>query len=180
MKKESKSPKAFQTYNDLMHGMSDLLHDLQRLLGHLERQEMEEMGNCRPDNTGVPVNIWIDETEMYKKGKLGKHIKFQINRKVRIQPDNACPMTLDGKIPEKAWKKAQKRKEFSLTPDEIDSIRNFVVNNAYALDKVADQLMWLDEFWNIRIRGGGKATDEEIQELKNKTDEYVKKHENDK
>ena len=63
-----------------------------------------------------------------------------------------------------------------MTPDEIDSIRNFVVNNAYALDKVADQLMWLDEFWNIRIRGGEKAADEEIRELKNKTDEYVKKH----
>lgn len=71
--------------------------------------------------------------------------------------------------------RSAKKKEYA-----EDTIRNFVVNNAYALDKVADQLMWLDEFWNIRIRGGGKATDEEIQELKNKTDEYVKKHENDK
>lgn len=137
--------------------------------------KLEEMANCRPAKTGLPVNIWIDETEAYKSGKHAKRIKFQINRNVRFQPSNTCTMTLDGNIPNMVWEKAKRNAEFSLSTEEIDSIKNFVVNNAYALDKVADQLLWLDDFWSIFIKGGDEATDEEIQDLKGKVDEFVQK-----
>lgn len=50
--------------------------------------KLDEMANCRPARTGLPVNIWIDETEAYKSGKHAKRIKFQINRDVRFQPSN--------------------------------------------------------------------------------------------
>lgn len=142
-------------------------------------QHLDEMANCRPNKTGLPVNIWIDETEAYKNGKHTKRINFQINRKSKFQTSNTCPMTLDGKIPEKVWKKVKQNKEFSLTSDDKISIENFVINNSYALDKVADQFLWLDDFWTIFIKGGEKASDEEIEELKHKTDEYVQKHKND-
>lgn len=141
-----------------------------------EKHLLQEMANCRPSKTGLTVNIWIDETEAYKNGKHAKRIKFQINRKQKFQPSNTCPMTLDGKIPEKVWEKVKRNKEFSLTSDDKNSVENFVVNNSYALDKVADQFLWLDDFWDIFIKGGEKATDDKIEELKKKTDEYVQKH----
>ena len=141
-----------------------------------EKQRLEEMAICRPSKTGLPVNIWIDETEAYKKGKHVKRIRFQINRKSKFQPSNTCPMMLDGKIPEKVWQKVKQNKEFSLTSGDKNSVENFVVNNSYALDKVADQLLWLDDFWDIFIKGGEKAADDKIEELKKKTDEYVQKH----
>ena len=137
--------------------------------------KLDEMANCRPARTGLPVNIWIDETEAYKSGKHAKRIKFQINRDVRFQPSNTCTMTLDGNIPKKVWEKAKQNVEFSLSVEEIDSIKNFVVNNAYALDKVADQLLWLDDFWSIFIKGGDEATDDEIQNLNSRVDEFVQK-----
>lgn len=144
-----------------------------------EKQLLQEMANCRPSKTGLPVNIWIDETEAYKTGKHAKRIKFQINKKPKFQPQNTCPMTLDGKIPDKIWNKIKQNKEFSISEAERIAVSNFVVNNSYALDKVADQLLWLDEFWEIFIKGGEEASPEDIAKLKNKTDEYVKKHKDD-
>ena len=88
-------------------------------------------------------------------------------------------MTLDGKIPDKVWNKIKQNKEFAISGVERTAVSNFVVNNSYALDKVADQLLWLDEFWEIFIKGGEEASVEAIAELKSKTDEYVKKHESD-
>ena len=144
-----------------------------------ERQLLQEMANCRPNKTGLPVNIWIDETEAYKTGKHAKRIKFQINKKPKFQPQNTCPMTLDGKIPDKVWNKIKQNKEFAISGAERIAVSNFVVNNSYALDKVADQLLWLDEFWEIFIKGGEEASTKDIVKLKNKTDEYVKKHKDD-
>ena len=88
-------------------------------------------------------------------------------------------MTLDGKIPDKVWNKIKQNKEFAISGAERIAVSNFVVNNSYALDKVADQLLWLDEFWEIFIKGGEEASAEDIAKLKNKTDEYVKKHKDD-
>lgn len=144
-----------------------------------EKQLLQEMANCRPSKTGLPMNIWIDETEAYKTGKHAKRIKFQINKKPKLQPQNTCPMTLDGKIPDKIWNKVKHNKEFSINGAERAAVSNFVVNNAYALSKVADQLLWLDEFWEIFIKGGEEASTEDIAKLKSKTDEYVKKHKDD-
>lgn len=141
-----------------------------------ERLRLSEMSNCRPDKTGLPVNIWIDESETYKDGRHSKRIKFQINRNARFDKNSTCPMTLDGNIPKKVWDRVKRNSEFSLSSSDIGIIKNFVVNNAYALDKLADQLLWLDEFWTIVIKGGEEATDGEIQELKDKTDEYMLKH----
>ena len=139
----------------------------------------ERMANCRAYKTGLPVNIWIDETEAYKAGKHAKIIKFQINKNPKFQSKNTCPMTLDGKILDEDLAEVQKNKEFAISEDERNAVSQFVVNNSYALDKVADQLLWLDEFWEIFIKGGDVATLEDISNLKKKTDVYAKIHKDD-
>ena len=42
------------------------------------------MANVRKKQTGLPVNIWIDEAETYKKGKHSKFIKFQMDKGLKF------------------------------------------------------------------------------------------------
>ena len=73
------------------------------------------------------------------------------------------------------------QKECSLSTEEIKEIQAFVINNAYALDKLADQLIWKEDFFEFMIKGGIKASKEQIDNLHKKTDEAVnnKKSETD-
>lgn len=134
-----------------------------------------EMSNCRPRKTGLPVNIWIDEAETYKRSNHSKRLKFQINKNFSFQLENTCSMLLDGSIPEKVFQKVQKKKDYKLSTNDIEQIRNFVINNFYALDLIADQKLDLDDFWEFCIKGGEKASINEMNQLKKYTDYY--KHE---
>lgn len=133
------------------------------------------MSNCRPRKTGLTVNIWIDEAETYKKSRHSKRIKFQINRNPSFQLDNACSMLLDGSIPKKLFQKVQNKKDYELTNEDIEGVRNFVINNAYALDLIADQKLDLDDFWEFCIKGGKKASTEELNKLKDYADYFKHK-----
>lgn len=130
------------------------------------------MANCRPKKTGLPMNIWIDETEAYKRGRHSKRIKFQINKHPKFQPGNSCSMLLDGSIPKKQEQSMQLSKDFNLESEDIEEVRNFVLNNAYALDKIADQKLDLDDFWEFAIIGGEEATEKEKSFLKQEADYF--------
>ena len=136
-----------------------------------------EMSNYRKRKTGLPVNVWIDQAENYKDGGHAKRIKFQINKADKYQ-NNSCPMLLDGTIPIDEFQKAKANKEFSISTSEINEVRNFVMNNSYALDKVADQLIFEDEFDKVFIQGGKPASNEEKNKLKAKVDAFMLNHDN--
>lgn len=131
-----------------------------------EALHLQEMVNVRKKQTGLPVNIWIDEAETYKKGKYSKFIKFQMDKGLNFK-EPTCPMLLDGTIPE--WKQGQ----CFISKSEIKEIQTFVINNAYALDKLADQLIWKEDFFEFMIKGGDEASKEQIEILQKKTDEAV-------
>lgn len=135
-----------------------------------EDLHLQEMVNVRKKQTELPVNIWIDEAETYKKGKYSKFIKFQMDKGLNFK-EPTCPMMLDGTIPEKVWRKMQG--QCSISKSEIKEIQTFVINNAYALDKLADQLIWKEDFFEFMIKGGEEASKEQIEILQKKTDEAV-------
>lgn len=136
-----------------------------------------EMSNYRKRKTGLPVNVWIDQAENYKDGGHAKRIKFQINKADRYQ-NNSCPMLLDGSIPDNEYQKAKANKEFSISNSEINEVKNFVINNSYALDKVADQLIYEDEFDKVFIHGGAPASEEAKNKLKTEVDAFMQNHNN--
>lgn len=136
---------------------------------------LTEMSNCRSRKTGLPVNIWIDETETYKKAKHSKRIKFQINKNPSFQLENTCSMLLDGSIPKKIFQKVKNKSEYKLTNEDIEQVKNFVINNNYALDLIADQKLDLDDFWEFCIKGGEKASTENLNILRKFVDMF--KHE---
>lgn len=132
--------------------------------------KLEEMANCRPRRTGLQMNIWIDETSSYLRSKHSKRIKFQINKSPKFQPNNVCSMLFDGTIPNKQLHKMYSSNEFNLEKQDLIEVANFVKNNAYALNKIADQQLDLDDFWEFCIKGGKIASENEILSLEKKTD----------
>ena len=128
------------------------------------------MANRYKDDVDLPMNIWLDEAEEYKEGGHSKRIKFQMNHANRIQKENLASMTLDGKI----VKETYKEKKSELDSKDIKEVSNFVKNNSYALDKLADQMIRCSDFDKIMIKGGKEASESEIARLKEDTDKYIK------
>lgn len=126
-----------------------------------------EMSNKSKAQTRLPMNIWIDENQTYLKGRHGKRVKFQLNHANRANARSFGSMDLDG----------------NLHPDDLDigelsqydikQLRNFVLNNQYALKHIADSDLWLDDIWPNIIKGGEPASFEEIQKLNLKVDELI-------
>lgn len=133
---------------------------------HLEK--FSEMANIYQDETGLPVNIWIDTAKEYISGKHAKRIKFQINTSGNIGGQPTCPMMLNGEIPPKILKRNKIDTRF------IYAVRNFVLNNQFALEKAADELIRDSEFKQIMIKSGKVASAKEKDELIHKTKIIIK------
>lgn len=133
-------------------------------------ERLFEMANYYKEDLNLPVNLWLDEGETYRLGKHGRRIKFQINYMDKIREEYMCPMELNGEIPYKVYKKLSKSKEWVISSRDLERVRNFVVNNAYALDFLADQKIRRKQFDNLVIKGGNFAGDEDVERQINLVD----------
>ena len=137
-------------------------------------ERLFEMANYYKEDLDLPVNLWLDEGETYKKGKHGKRIKFQMNYMDKIRDEYMCPMDLEGEIPPKVFKKAKNSKDWEISPRDLERVRNFVLNNSYALDFLADQKIRRKQFDEIVIKGGNFVSDDEVNEQIKAVDEIAK------
>ena len=124
-----------------------------------------EMSNKSKAQTKLPMNIWIDENQTYIKGRHSKRVKFQLDHGNRMNLSRCGTMDLNGNL------HCQDIGE--LSQEDINALRNFVLNNKTALEHVADNDIWLDEIWPSIILGGEPASFEEIQKLNLKVDELI-------
>ena len=100
------------------------------------RDELEEMSTLKKSDTGLPVNIWVDDTRAYIAGKYTKRIKFQGDYGNNTNRSNLFSMILskdDPQIP------ANQISKLKLPSKDIDAIKTFVKNNVDLLDKLADE-----------------------------------------
>ena len=109
-----------------------------------------EMSNKRKDLTHLPMNIWIDEAQTYWDGGHSKRVKFQLDTGNKFNKHNLGSMDLDGNL--------HCSDIGELDDSDINQLRNFVLNNKYALDKIADNDIWIDEIWGSMIMGGEPAS----------------------
>lgn len=124
-----------------------------------------EMSNKRKDLTHLPMNIWIDEAQTYLDGGHSKRVKFQLDSGNKFNKHNLGSMDLDGNL--------HCSDIGNLSASDINQLRNFVLNNRYALDKIADNDIWIDEIWDSMIMGGEPASFDEITKLNLKVDELL-------
>lgn len=128
-----------------------------------------EMANKWQDETLLPMIIWIDETKSYVRGHHSKRVKFQLNTSDNLNIDNLGSMDLNGVVQEPT----EKRKLRRLGNKNLEQLRNFILNNKYALENIADMKIHLGQIWNYMIMGGAAATEDKIEELNAKVDEII-------
>lgn len=128
------------------------------------------MATLRTKDSGLPVNIYIDDSLSYKRGKHSKRIKFQTDKGDRPNTRvGFSSMTLDGNVIAKTLPDS-----IEIDAADIAQIRNFVLNNAECLSQVADFNLSYDDFKNhLMIAGGTPATDEQKEEQKEKLRMYL-------
>jgi hypothetical protein len=100
------------------------------------RDELEEMATLKKAVTGLPVNIWVDETKAYTLGGHAKRIKFQGDYGNNTNRSNLFTMSLSKDDPQIPAKQLSKLK---LPTKDINAIKTFVKKNADILDKLADE-----------------------------------------
>ena len=132
------------------------------------------MANRHKRETGLPVNIWLDEGKEYIDGKHGKRIKFQTNYGNSVQKNNLASMKLNGDVVEETYDKTVSE----INKHDINEVSNFVKNNSYALDKLADELIYSSDFDKVMIKGGEPASPEQIAEQKRMVDEIISEENN--
>ena len=125
-----------------------------------------EMATRRPIKTGLPMTIWIDDGKYYIKGGHWKRVKFQLD-KGDPNSDQFGVMDLDGVIRE------PQTEIRSLHASDLTKLRNFIHNNKKALEHLADVEIDIDDIWPYIIKGGIRASKEQIDALNAKVDELL-------
>jgi hypothetical protein len=100
------------------------------------RDELEEMAGLRKSDSGLPVNLWLDDSHAYVRGKHAKRVKVQGDYGNNVNAGNMFSMTIskeDPQIPEKHLPKVK------LPTKDINAVKTFIKNNADLLDKLADE-----------------------------------------
>lgn len=125
----------------------------------------------RKTDSKLPVNLFIDDSRSYKRGRHSKRIKFQNNHGDKPNTRGSfSSMTLDGEVVKKTLPS-----HLEISQKDIDKIRNFVLNNKDCLSLIADFELEYDYFkQHPMIPGGEPATQEQLQIQKQLLDEYLK------
>jgi hypothetical protein len=117
------------------------------LLEKLERQdELEEMAGLKKADSGLPVNLWLDDSGAYIRGRHAKRIKFQGDYGNKTNAGNMFSMMISKDDPQIPVKQLPKLK---LPARDIDAIKTFVRNNADLLDKLADEKITFMNFTRL-------------------------------
>lgn len=132
--------------------------------------QLHEMATLRKKDSGLPVNLYIDDSLSYKRGKHSKRIKFQTDKGDKPNTRGSfSSMTLDGKVVEKTLPK-----KLEISQKDIEAVSNFVVNNYECLSLVADFDLDYDYFkHHLMIKGGELATEEQLKTQKELLDAYL-------
>lgn len=132
--------------------------------------QLYETITLKKKDSGLPVNLYIDDSLSYKREKHSKRIKFQTDKDDKPNTRrNFSSMTLDGKVVEKTLPK-----KLEISQKDIEAVSNFVVNNYECLSLVADFDLDYDYFkHHLMIKGGELATEEQLKTQKELLDAYL-------
>jgi hypothetical protein len=108
----------------------------ERITGKETLDALDEMSTLKKIDSGLPVNIWVDDTGAYIRGGHAKRIKFQGDYGNKTNAGNLFSMIISKDDPQIPVKQLPKLR---LPAKDIDMIKTFVKNNADLLDKLADE-----------------------------------------
>jgi len=105
-----------------------------------------EMAGLRKSDSGLPVNVWLDDSRWYLKAGHWKQIKFQGDHGNNVNTDNLFSMTISENpvvMPPNAFYKIK------LNSKEIELLKQFVKNNFKLLSDLADAKISFSQFLKV-------------------------------
>ena len=119
---------------------------------------------------GLPMNIAIDDGYAYDIQHLAfKQIAFQMDTDDQGNLSNWNAMGLDGTLCDPTVGELQE--------GDLVQLRNFVHNNRYALEHIAENDLFSDQIADDLILGGEAASEVTVDGLKRKVDEVIAENE---
>ncbi len=125
-------------------------------------------------DTGLPMDIMLDEASTHIEQNHTPWIKLHIGyfRKIKDSHDFAH-VDMEGNV----YTQSQECEDrWSLKYEDYLALKNFLHNNRYAIEKMAEQKVG-DDICDYLIKGGEIASEERIKELEEKTDSLLWKWE---
>jgi hypothetical protein len=120
----------------------NLIEIFDKVLGE-SRSHFYEMGaTLHKKDTGLPVNIWIDDMAWKQTGHR-KRIKFQPDKGDRSDTRTFIPMSIEDNPQIKV-----KHPKLSIDYNEIEQIKQFIIINKELLIKYSDQEITIADFLN--------------------------------
>lgn len=120
--------------------------------------------------TGLPMNIAIDDGYAYDLQQLPfKQVAFQMDTDENLNKDNWNAMGLDGTLCDPDIGE--------LEESDLTQLRNFVRNNRYVLEHIAEIDLYSDQIANDLILGGEAASGEAVAGLNRKVDDVISRNE---
>ena len=106
-----------------------------------ENMKLEEMSILFKRDSGLPVNLWLDDSGTWKKAGHWKRIKFQSTHGNKTISREMIPMSIndDPQI-------LVNNPKMELSQSEINLIRQFVIDNKDLLNKLSDQEISIFDF----------------------------------
>jgi hypothetical protein len=113
-----------------IESLREVVNSNEHLTENTSIEHLMEMSKLTRDETGLPVDIWIDEGNTFIKSGHGKRIKFQ-GDKSNQNTNNWIPLTINEnpQIPIKNVK-------HNLDNKDLNMIKEFVITNYEALNKL--------------------------------------------
>ena len=116
------------------------------------------------------VNIAIDDGYAYDLQQLPfKQVAFQMDTDENLNKDNWNAMGLDGTLCDPDI--------CELEESDLTQLRNFVRNNRYVLERIAENDLYSDQIANDLILGGEAASGEAVAGLNRKVDDVILRNE---
>lgn len=123
------------------------------LLGETAIKSFETKTCLSKTQTGLPMNIFIDDCKLYQKMGISKRIYFQLNKNDEINMRAICPVRLRGSIPKHHFETYcnSSYPDFDLEEKNIEELIFFVTQNKDSLEKVADQEISFNELKKMLV-----------------------------
>ncbi len=141
-----------------------------------EFEHLQEMANYSKRDTGLPMNTWIERTEIKNRGGHYIQLKFQLNTDLHCQKNKTASVSLaDNKVVNK--EQYINSPKCKLTDNDFTQVENFAYNNNFALRQVHDEVITESEFLaQLMIKGGERVNENRVLSAVEKTKKLIRQN----
>lgn len=136
-----------EAFLTLFQDDSDVSRDLMEHNDDVTGPALFEMACLRKNKTGLPVNIYVDDSGAWKESGHANRIKFQRDKGDRPITRDMIPMSIEDNPQILA-----PNPNMELSTSDVNAVKRFVVANRVLLEKLGNTEIDIEDFIKEMIR----------------------------